>query len=191
MSEEPTQAQPAETPPAAETAEGFVPDPLAGGAGLTREQQLEADLAEAQDRYMRNLAETENFKKRVARERVEERAYAAQEVVLSLLPLVDNLERALQAAKGQAGEDADPALLQLEKGVELVLKQFEDALKKQGVTVIDAVIGQPFDPHVHQALLQEPSAEHPEGAVLEVLQKGFKMGDRLVRPSLVKVASAA
>ena len=170
------------------TAEGFTP-------GLTREQQLEAELAEAQDRYMRNLAETDNFKKRVARERVEERAYAAQEVVSGLLPLVDNLERALAAAKAQAPStssgQADSPLGQLEKGVELVLKQFEEALKKQGVIAIEAPIGQGFDPNLHQALLQEPSSDHPEGAVLEVLQKGYRMGDRLLRPTLVKVASAA
>jgi molecular chaperone GrpE len=172
-----------ETAAAGGVPEGFTP-------GLTREQQLEAELAEAQDRYMRNLAETENFKKRVARERVEERAYAAQEVVLSLLPLVDNLERALNAAKAQGGEAEGP-LAQLEKGVDLVLKQFEDALKKQGVAVVEAPVGMAFDPNLHQALLQEPSSEHDEGAVLEVLQKGYKMGDRLIRPALVKVATAA
>ncbi len=86
-----------ETAAAEVVPEGFTP-------GLTREQQLEAELSEAQDRYMRNLAETDNFKKRVARERVEERAYAAQEVILGLLPLVDNLERALNAAKAQGRE---------------------------------------------------------------------------------------
>jgi molecular chaperone GrpE len=165
------------------SAEGFTP-------GVTREQQLEAELADAQDRYMRNLAETENFKKRVARERVEERAYAAQEVVLSLLPLVDNLERALSAAKAAAGEAEGP-LGQLEKGVELVLRQFEETLKKQGVAVVDAPLGSAFDPNMQQALLQEPSSEYPEGSVLAVLQRGYRMGDRLIRPALVKVAAAA
>ena len=168
--------------------DGFTP-------GLTREQQLEAELADAQDRYMRNLAETDNFKKRVARERVEERAYAAQEVVLGLLPLVDNLERALSSAKIQAIDGpttgAGQALVQLEKGVELVLKQFEEMLRKQGVAVVDAPVGVAFDPNFHQALLQEASAEHPEGSILEVLQKGYRMGDRLIRPALVKVSAAA
>lgn len=163
-------------------AEGFTP-------GLTREQQLEAELAEAQDRYMRNLAETENFKKRVERERVEERAYSSQKIVVSLLPLVDNLERALNAAK--AGGQAEGPLAQLEKGVELVLKQFEEALKKEGVSAVEAPIGQAFDPNYHQALLQEASSEHPEGSVLEVLQKGYRMGDRLLRPALVKVSAGS
>ncbi len=189
MSEEEVQATPgagsgaSPQVPTEPQAEGFTP-------GLTREQQLESELAEAQDRYMRNLAETENFKKRVERERVEERAYSAQKVVVSLLPLVDNLERALNAAKAQGGEVEGP-LVQLEKGVELVLKQFEEVLKKEGVQAVEAVIGQAFDPNFHQALLQEPSSEHAEGAVLEVLQKGYRMGDRLLRPTLVKVASAA
>jgi molecular chaperone GrpE len=183
MSDETAEQSPQPETAAAEAVpEGFTP-------GLTREQQLEAELAEAQDRYMRNLAETENFKKRVARERVEERAYAAQEVILGLLPLVDNLERALNAAKAQGGEAEGP-LAQLEKGVDLVLKQFEEALKKQGVGVVEAPVGMAFDPNLHQALLQEPSSVHEEGAVLEVLQKGYKMGDRLIRPALVKVASA-
>ena len=164
-------------------ADGFTP-------GLTREQQLESELAEAQDRYMRNLAETDNFKKRVERERVEERAYSSQKIVVSLLPLVDNLERALNAAKAQGGEAEGP-LAQLEKGVELVLKQFEEALKKEGVSAVEAPVGQAFDPNFHQALLQEASSEHPEGAVLEVLQKGYRMGDRLLRPTLVKVSAGA
>ena len=163
---------------------------------LTREQQLEADLAEAKDKYLRTLAEVENFKKRLARERVEERAFASQEVVQAVLPVADNLERALTSAKahpsagsGQGSVATDPALEQLIKGVELVVRQFEDVLKKQGVVTVDTTIGKPFDPNVHQPLIQEPSAEHEDGAVLELLQKGYRLGDRLLRPSLVKVAS--
>jgi molecular chaperone GrpE len=157
---------------------------------LTREQQLEAELADTKDRYLRTLAEVENFKKRVARERVEERAYAAQEVLQSMLPVADNVERALASAKAQApAAGVDPALDQLVKGVELVFKQLEDALKKQGVTAVEAVVGQPCDPNSHQPLLQEPSADHEDGAILEVLQKGYRLGDRLLRPTLVKVAT--
>jgi molecular chaperone GrpE (heat shock protein) len=111
-----SETDPTQTPPVAAGAE-TAPEPSAEGftPGLTREQQLESELAEAQDRYMRNLAETENFKKRVERERVEERAYSSQKIVVSLLPLVDNLERALNAAKAQGGEAEGP-LAQLEKG---------------------------------------------------------------------------
>ena len=157
---------------------------------LTREQQLEAELADAKDRYLRTLAEVDNFKKRLARERVEERAYAAQDALQAVLPVADNLERALGAAKAQAPEaGTDPLLEQLIKGVDLVVRQLEDALRKQGVHPVDAALGQPFDPNSHQPLLQEASAEHPEGAILEVLQKGYRLGDRLLRPAMVKVAT--
>ena len=187
MTENEDQAAPPFTP-GLETAPAPVeagPEPVEG-----HEQQLEAELAEAKDRYLRTLAEVDNFKKRLARERVEERAYAAQEVVQSVLPVADNLERALASAKAQApAGGADPLLDQLIKGVELVVKQLEDALKKQGVSAVEAAVGQPFDANSHQPLLQEPSAEHDEGAILEVLQKGYRLGDRLLRPTLVKVAT--
>ncbi|MGH7441540.1 MAG: nucleotide exchange factor GrpE [bacterium] len=159
-------------------------------APASREQELQSALDEARDKYVRVLAETENFKKRVARERVEERAYAAQDAVQALLPVVDNLERALAAAKAvtTAAQAADSPLAQLEKGVELVLRQFEDALRKQGVNAVETPLGKPFDPNLHQPLVQQDSSDAEEGAVLEVLQKGWRMGDRLLRPSMVKVA---
>ena len=163
--------------------EGFEPGLPSAEPATDREGELQKELDEAKDQYLRTLAEVENFKKRVARERVEERAYAAQEVIVGLLPIVDNLERALASAQG-----GDASTEALRKGVELVLKQFEDVLRKQGVSAVDTPLGQAFDPHVHQPLLQEPSAEHEEGAVLEVLQKGYRLGDRLLRPSLVKTA---
>jgi len=170
--------------------EGFEPSFAVGDENLSREQELERSLAEAQDKYVRVLAETENFKKRLARERVEERAFAAQEVVQAFLPVVDNLDRALAAAKAAAGDaqGAESPLGQLEKGVELVLRQLEDALRKQGVVGVEAPLGKPFDPNLHQPLVQETDDQHDDGAVLEVLQKGWRMGDRLLRPSMVKVA---
>lgn len=176
----------ASAPEAIPVPEGFEPGLPSAEPESNREQELELQLADANDKYVRILAETENFKKRVARERVEERAFAAQEVVVSLLPIADNLERALQAAHA-AGDVEGP----LAKGVELVLKQFEDALRKQGVVVVETPLGLPFDPNLHQPLLQEPAEGQPEGAVLEVLQKGYRLGDRLLRPSMVKVAAGA
>ncbi|HTB21662.1 MAG TPA: nucleotide exchange factor GrpE [bacterium] len=168
---------------------GFEPSFPDAEAPQSREQELELALAEAQDKYVRTLAETENFKKRVARERVEERAFAAQEVVQSFLPVVDNLERALAAAKAAADPSPDSPLSQLEKGVDLVLRQFEDALKRQGVVAVEAPLGKAFDPNLHQPLVQEPDPAHEEGVVLEVLQKGWRLGDRLLRPAMVKVAA--
>jgi molecular chaperone GrpE len=168
------------------TPDGFEPGLPTAEPETSREQELEQQLADANDKYVRVLAETENYKKRVARERVEERAFAAQEVVVSLLPIADNLERALAAAHA-AGDVEGP----LAKGVELVLKQFEDALKRQGVVAVESVLGQPFDPNLHQPLLQEPAPDKPEGAILEVLQKGYRLGDRLLRPAMVKVAAGS
>lgn len=176
--------------------ETIAPEPLpasdAAGApapeGASREAELEAELAEAKDKYLRTLAEVENFKKRLARERVEERAFAAQEVVIAMLPIVDNLERTLAAAQAAPAE-GQAALAQLLKGVELVAKQMEDALRKQGVQAVEAPLGQPFDPNLHQPLMQDTVEGAEEGAVLEVLQKGYRLGDRLLRPSMVRVAT--
>lgn len=164
---------------------GFEPGLPSAEPQTDREGELQKELDEAQDRYMRTLAEVENYKKRVARERVEERAFAAQEVVASLLPILDNLERALASTAGASEQGLDA----LRKGVELVLKQFEDALRKQGVSPVETPLGQAFDPNVHQPLLQEAAPGQPEGAILEVLQKGYRLGDRLLRPSMVKVAT--
>jgi len=194
MSEQSDNGQAAPDAASGALPDGFEPSFPADGEVLTREQQLERDLAEAHDKYVRTLAETENFKKRVARERFEERAFAAQEVVQGMLPVLDNLERALAAAKAAAQcneAQPDPVLAQLEKGVELVLRQFEDSLKRQGVVAVETPLGKPFDPNLHQPLVQAPSEGHEDGDVIEVLQKGWRMGDRLLRPSMVKVAANA
>jgi len=177
----------ASAPADAGAADGFVPGLPGAEPETDRESELEIELAEAKDKYLRTLAEVDNFKKRLARERVEERAYAAQEVLQSLLPIVDNLERALASTRGPDGAAPEGPLGQLVKGVELVYKQLEDSLKKQGVVAVETTVGAPFDPNFHQPLLQEPS-ELEEGAILEVLQKGYRLGDRLLRPSMVKVA---
>lgn len=186
MEDESKQSFDAAVDAAEPSAEGFEPGLPTAEPETDRESELEQELADAKDRYVRTLAEVENFKKRVARERVEERAFAAQEVVVSLLPILDNLDRALAATKADAGAEGP-----LAKGVELVLRQFEDAMRKQGVSAVETVLGQPFDPNLHQPLLQEAAPGQPEGAILEVLQKGYRLGDRLLRPSMVKVATAA
>jgi molecular chaperone GrpE len=155
--------------------------------GTSLEEKLRAELDEVNDKYLRMLAETENFKKRMARERVEERQYAAQETVLAFLPVADNLDRALQAAlKNQSTGSSDPG--HLSKGVELTLRQFEDILRKLSVEVIPCEVGKPFDPEMHQALFQEQHAEYEDGSILELLQKGYRIGDRVIRPAMVKVS---
>ena len=144
------------------------------------EPQREKDSL--QDRLLRTAAEFDNYRKRIERERGEFAAYAAADVLTDLLPIVDNLERALDAP---AGSDAEA----YRKGVELIHKQMLDLLRKRGVTTIDA-LGTDFDPNLHQAVIHEASSEHREGEVIAEMQRGYKLGDRLLRPAMVVVAKA-
>jgi molecular chaperone GrpE len=135
-----------------------------------------------QDRLLRTAAEFDNYRKRVERERRELSEYAGADVLTDLLPIVDNLERALQAPS--TGESDS-----YRRGVELILKQMTDLLQRRGVKMIESV-GLQFDPRYHEAVVQEVSAEHPEGTVMAELRRGYMLGDRLLRPAAVKVAKA-
>ena len=141
------------------------------------------------EQFLRAVADFDNYRKRIERERRELSEYAAADVLMDLLPIVDNFERALQASASASGGTADrPAESEaFYRGVELIHKQMLDLLRKRGVTRIDA-LGADFDPNVHQAVIHEPSEEHREGEVMQELQYGYKLGDRLLRPSMVKVA---
>jgi molecular chaperone GrpE len=141
---------------------------------------LQREKGALQDRLLRTAAEFDNYRKRMDRERRELSEYAAAEVLKDLLPILDNFERALQAP---VTGDTDA----LRKGVELIHKQMLDILRKRGVTAIDA-LGADFDPNFHQAVIHEPSGSHREGEVMEELQRGYLIGDRLLRPAMVKVA---
>jgi len=147
-----------------------------------RLQETERERAQYLDMLQRTRAEFENYQKRSQRETQQERRYSATPLALELLPALDNLERALAAAH-QAGEKN--ALLQ---GVQMVHNQLVDALKRQGITPINA-LHQPFDPALHQAVMQQPSAEHPPNTVLQVLQLGFMIHDRVLRPASVIVST--
>ena len=144
-----------------------------------RELQREKDAL--QDRLLRTAAEFDNYRKRMDRERKDLSEYATTDVLLELLPIVDNFERALQAP---AGTEADA----FRKGIELIHKQMLDLLRKRGVTPLET-LGAEFDPNFHQAVIQEPSAEHREGEVMQELQRGYMLGERLLRPAMVKVAT--
>lgn len=135
-----------------------------------------------QDRLLRTAAEFDNYRKRVDRERRELSEFAAADIVSELLPILDNFERALQAAPAEA--DA------FRKGIELIQRQMIDLLRKRGVRPIDAV-GTDFDPNFHQAVIHETSDTHREGEVIEELQRGYMLGDRLLRPAMVKVAKSS
>ncbi|HVM57704.1 MAG TPA: nucleotide exchange factor GrpE [Gaiellaceae bacterium] len=135
-------------------------------------------VAALEDRLLRLAADFDNYKKRTAREREETVVYANERLVKELLPILDDLERALVAASEH--EEA-----RLEEGVRLVYRELFGLLERNGVREIDAEGA--FDPHVHEALLVQPS-EADEGSVIDVVQKGYTLGDRVVRPARVVVA---
>ena len=146
------------------------------------------ELAEAiqqredyKDLLLRKTAEFDNFRKRTERERQQFAESAAADVIEELLPLVDDLERALKAEAGPQGADA------YRKGVELIHRQLNDILRKRGVRPIEA-LGADFDPHFHQAVSYEPAEGRREGEIIEDFRRGYLLGDRLLRPSMVKVA---
>lgn len=149
-------------------------------------EQLAAKDREAKsnyDRFLRQVAELENFKKRTAREREDAIRFANEALIKDLLPVVDNLERAVAHASG--GGNGKPIV----EGVEMVLKGLLDAMAKHGVTQISAV-GQSFDPSIHEAIAQVESDAHEPSSVVEELHKGYMLRDRLLRPALVSVAKA-
>ena len=135
------------------------------------------------DKYVRLLAEFENARKRQERERSQIIKYAHEEIVVELLDVFDDLERALAAAKAKEGGVGTGVV----KGLEMVAMKLQDLLKKYGVAPIEAV-GKPFDPHMHEPLMHEASGEHPDGHVMEEFQKGYTLSGRVVRTAKVKVA---
>jgi len=153
--------------------------------GDVLEDELSSALAEAaelKDRVLRTQAEFDNFRKRIAREREDERKRASERLVGEVLPVIDNLERAIEHTT--AGGD----LKHLLAGVEAVHTQLVGVLGKEGVEVIDP-FGEPFDPTQHQAMSQREDAEVFEGTVVDVFQKGYVMGGRVVRPAMVVVST--
>ena len=153
--------------------------------GESLEERLASAEAEAETHLndlKRLAAEFENYRKRVAREQQALSARAAERLVGELLPIVDDLERALEAA-----EEHEEA--KLEEGVRLVQRQLAAVLEREGLAEIET--DGKFDPHVHEALLSQPSSDQSEGTVIEVLQKGYRLGDRVLRPARVVVAASA
>ena len=148
-------------------------------SGEDRLAALEAERDDAIDRWKRAAADFDNFKKRAAREREEYVAFANERLVTDLLPILDDLERALAAV----GEHEEATV---EEGVRLVHRSLESLLERNGVRVIET--NGKFDPHVHEALLSQPS-EADEGSVIDVVQKGYRLGDRVVRPARVVIAA--
>lgn len=145
--------------------------------------ELQRQRDEYHDRLLRKAAEFDNYRKRIERERRELAETAAAGLIAELLPIVDDLERALQAEPGSNGAEA------YRRGVELIHQHLLDLLRKQGVRPIEAV-GADFDPRYHQAVTNEASDQHRDGEVVAELRRGYLLGDRLLRPAMVKVAKA-
>lgn len=139
-----------------------------------------AQAEEHQNRMMRAMADMENLRRRVRKEQEDLAKYASQKLVEELLPVLDNFERALAADKESMTVDS------LLTGVNMVYRQMVQAFDKEGLTAIEAK-GKPFDPHIHQAVMQTQDPEFESGVVVAELQKGYMFKDRVVRPSMVQV----
>jgi molecular chaperone GrpE len=149
---------------------------------LSSEEVLQIELQECKDKYLRLLAEMENTRKRLQKEKQEMTKFSVESIILEFLSPIDNLENALNFAQNMSEETANWA-----KGFQMILGQFKDVLAGNGVVPFTSV-GKHFDPHRHDAVEMEESETHAEGEVLQEYVKGYANGDRIVRPARVKVA---
>lgn len=166
---------PADTP-----AEAPIDAALAGA----RMVELEAEHAKLKDQLLRALAEQENLRKRAEREREDAAKYGAAQIAKDLLSVADNLRRALESGADAASDEARRNLI---AGVEATERELIAAFERRGIRRLDPS-GEPFDPNFHQAMFEVETAEHPAGTVMQVLQPGYVIHDRLLRPALVGVA---
>lgn len=154
---------------------------LAPAESSDQSSRLQAENQELKDRYLRILADHENFKRRTERERIETWGLAVGEMIREILPVLDNLERAIQSGRLH---DPDSEML---SGVEMIYDQLIDVIRHQGVTVNDRT-GVEFDPEIHEGVQRVEDPDVPAHTVVEVLQKGYSLKGRLIRPAMVKVA---
>ncbi|MFD2612714.1 nucleotide exchange factor GrpE [Paenibacillus gansuensis] len=151
-------------------------------AGNSELEQLRALAEENNQRYLRTQADLENFRRRTRQEKEELAKYASAKLLEQLVPVLDNFERALAASKDNRDYDS------FAKGVDMIFRQFEQVLTNEGLAPIESV-GQPFNPEFHQAIMQVESDEYEEGTVVEEVQKGYTLKDKVLRPAMVKVSS--
>jgi len=167
--------------------ETIAQEELAENVEMTVEEQLlstQAEVAENKDLYLRALADLDNYRKRAQREKEDAFRFANDHILRNLIPVLDNLERAIEHAQKSSDEQGN--LLQ---GVEMTLEQLRKVLESSGVTMIES-LGLPFDPNFHQAMGQIPTTDQPPNSVVQELQKGYLLNERLLRPAMVMVASA-
>lgn len=178
--------EPVVVPSAENEAQAPAPEELvqisSGDLAALREQAGRA--AENWERYLRAVAELDNYKKRAARERDDARKYANEALMERFLPIMDNFDAALGAANtSQSAASLDS----LKQGITMILGQIKSTMVESGLEEVDAA-GQVFDPKIHEAVSQQESAEVPDGQVLQMLRRGYKLRDRLLRPAMVIVA---
>lgn len=164
-----------------EQTEGASDDQASSKSQENDEQHaLKAQIDELQNRLLRTQADFDNFRRRTRSEKEEAAKYASQNVIEQLLPVVDNFERAVSASK--ENQDVEALL----KGLDMIYRQLGQVLEGEGVKPIEAV-GQPFNPEYHHAVMQVESDEHEAGTVIEELQRGYMLKDKVIRPAMVKV----
>lgn len=146
---------------------------------LAQIQKLQEENEELKNRLLRLQADFDNYRKRAKAEKVELVEYANQELIKKLLPVLDNMDRA--SSSSESSEEG------IREGLEKITKQLKDVLEKEGLAAIDCE-GEPFDPNCHEAVMCEEDSEHPSNTVVQELQKGYMMKDKVLRPSMVKVA---
>jgi molecular chaperone GrpE len=147
---------------------------------------LQQERDELQDRLLRTAAEFDNYRKRTDRERRELSDFITMDLLRELLPVLDDLERALAAP---ASTDSNTALAAFHQGVTLIHRQWLDLLRRRGVEPLD-VVGKPFDPEWHEAVTDEPANGRPDGEITAELRRGYRIGSKLLRAAMVKVAKA-
>ncbi len=150
-------------------------------------EALRAENSELRDRVLRTAAEMENLRKRTERDVADTRSYAISGFARDMLSATDALSRALTMLPAEARESNDPTVKSLIEGIELAEREMQRLLAKHGVTPIEAE-GQKFDPHRHQAMFEVPDPSRPEGTVVQVVQAGYAIGDRVLRPAMVGVS---
>jgi molecular chaperone GrpE len=163
---------------------------LRGEAESGREADLRNEVAELKDRLLRAMADTENVRRRAEREKAEATLYAASNFARDLLSVADNMTRALEAMPEEQREKADDATRNLLAGIELTYRELMQVFERYNIRRVDP-LGERFDPHFHQAMFEVPDPEAAPGTVVQVVQPGYRIGERVLRPALVGVAKAA
>jgi molecular chaperone GrpE len=169
------------------TPEAGSPDGAPNAASEEQVRVLAAAVDELRDKFLRAVAESENIRKRSEREVADARSYGIAQFARDMIGVADNLSRALQAIGPEARESADETLRALLDGVELTGRELQKALQKHGVREIEPT-GEKFDPNFHQAMYEVPNPDVPAGTVVQVVQTGYAIADRVLRPALVGVS---